>query len=135
MIKEKLMELIMEIPEKFKGITKAHYEYYKAATYEQFVIIISGIAILSILFFLFSLFLVFLTFGLAFYIGHLLGNYAWGFLIIAGFFILFGSLIFIKRKKWIVNPVIGMLEMVFYSDEGVFDKLIQKEEEDEEDEG
>lgn len=123
----------MEIPERFKGITKAHYEYYKAATYEQFVIVISGISILSILFFLFGLFLVFLTFGLAFLIGELLGNYAWGFLIIAGFFFLFGLLIYVKRKQWIVNPVVRMLEMVFYSDDGVFDKLIQKEEEEVED--
>jgi hypothetical protein len=77
---------------------------------------------------------VFLTFGLAFYIGFLLGNYAWGFLILAGFFLLFGILVFIKRSSWIVNPVVSMLEKVFYSDEGVFDKLIQKEEEETSDE-
>lgn len=127
MIKEKLMEMIMEIPEKFKGITKANIEYYKAVTYEQIVIVISGLTILSTLFFFFGLFLVFLTFGLAFYIGSLLGNGAWGFFILAGFFLLFGILIYIKRKKWIVNPVVRMLEMVFYSDQGVFDKLIEKE--------
>ena len=131
MIKEKLIEMIMEIPEKFKGITKANIEYYKAATYEQIVIVISGLTILSTLFFLFGLFLVFLTFGIAFYIGNLLGNYAWGFLILAGFYMLLGILIYIKRKQWIVNPVVRMLEMIFYSDQGVFDKLIQKETEPE----
>lgn len=129
MIKEKILELIMEIPEKFKGITKAHYEYYKAATYEQFVIIISGISILAILFFLFGLFLVFATFGLAFYIGFLLGNYAWGFFIIAGVYLLLGFTVYWKRGAWIVNPVVRVLELVFYSDQGIFDSLIQKEEE------
>lgn len=128
------MELIMEIPEKFKGVTKAQYEYYKAATYEQFVVIISGLSILAILFFLLSLFLVFLTFGLAFYIGSLLGNYAYGFFIIAGFYLLVGILVYINRGSWIVNPIVKMLEKVFYSDEGVFDNLIQKEEEEENDE-
>lgn len=134
MVKEKIMELIMEIPEKFKGVTKAQYEYYKAATYEQFVVIISGLSILAILFFLLSLFLVFLTFGLAFYIGSLLGNYAYGFFIIAGFYLLVGILVYINRGSWIVNPIVKMLEKVFYSDEGVFDNLIQKEEEEENDE-
>jgi len=134
MIKEKIMELLMGIPEKFKGITKAHYEYYKAATYEQFVIIVSGISILAILFFLFGLFLVFLTFGFAFYIGSILGNYAWGFMTLAGFYLLVGILIYIKRGPWIVNPVVRMLELVFYSGSGVFNKLIQKEEDIKEDE-
>ena len=60
MIKEKIMDMILEISEKFKGITQAHYEYYKAATYEQFVVVVSAITIISILFFLFGLFLVLL---------------------------------------------------------------------------
>jgi hypothetical protein len=126
MIKEKIVEIIMEIPERFKGITKAHYEYYKAATYEQFVIVISGISILTILFLLGSLFLVFFTFGLAFYIGFLLGNYAWGFMILAGFYLLTGFIVYRKRGPWIVDPVVRMMELVFYSDSGLFDKLIKR---------
>lgn len=131
MIKEKIIELIMEIPERFKGISKAHYEYYKAATYEQFVIIISGISILSILFLFACLFLVFFTFGIAFYLGFILGNYAWGFLILATFYLLLGILIYIKRGPWIVNPVVKILELIFYSDEGIFDTLIKKHKKDE----
>lgn len=126
MIKEKIVEIIMEIPERFRGIAKAHYEYYKAATFEQFVIIISGISILSILFLIASLFLVFFTFGLAFYIGFLLGNYAWGFMILSGFYLLSGFIIYRKRGPWIVDPVVRMLELVFYSDSGLFDKLIKR---------
>jgi hypothetical protein len=132
MIKEKIIELIMEIPERFKGISKAHYEYYKAATYEQFVIIISGISILSILFLFACLFLVFFTFGIAFYLGFILGNYAWGFLILAAFYLLLGVLIYKKRGPWIVNPVVKILELIFYSDQGIFDKLIKKHKKDEE---
>lgn len=126
MIKEKIMDVILEISEKFKGVTKAHYEYYKAATYEQFVIVISAITILSILFFLFGLFLVFLTFGLAFLIGSLLGNYAYGFLILAAFYMLIGFIIYLKRGPWIVNPVVRILEKVFYSEESVLDGLIKR---------
>jgi hypothetical protein len=129
MIKEKITEILLEISEKFKGITKAHYEYYKAASYEKLSVFISGVSILLILFFLFGLFLVFLTFGLAFYIGSILGNYAWGFLILAGFHLLAGIIIYIYRVVFIINPVIKILEMMFYSEQGVFDKLIQKEEE------
>jgi len=117
----------MEIPEKFKGITKAHFEYYKAATYEQFAVIVSGVSILAILFFLFSLFFVFLTFGIAFYIGSILGNYAWGFLILAVFYLLGGILVYVKRGPLIINPVVKILEMIFYSDQGIFDKLTKKE--------
>jgi len=126
MIKEKVMDLILEISDRFKGITRAHYEYYKAATYEQFVVIISAVTIVSILFFLFGLFLVFLTFGLAFLIGSLLGNYAYGFLILAGFYMLLGILVYYQRGPWIVNPVVRILEKVFYSDESVLDSLIKR---------
>lgn len=126
MIKEKIMDLILEISERFKGITKAHYEYYKAATYEQFVIVVSALTIISILFFLFGLFLVFLTFGLAFLIGSLLGNYAFGFFILAGFYMLLGLLLYFKRGPWIVNPVVRILEKVFYSDESILDGLIKR---------
>lgn len=126
MIKEKIMDLILEISDRLKGITKAHYEYYKAATYEQFVVVISAVTIVSILFFLFGLFLVFLTFGLAFLIGSLLGNYAYGFLILAGFYMLLGILVYYKRGPWIVNPVVRILEKVFYSDESVLDSLIKR---------
>ena len=126
MIKEKIAEIIMEMPERFKGITKAHFEYYKAVTYEQFAIMLSGISILSILFLLGSLFLVFFTFGLAFYIGFLLDNYAWGFFILSGIYLLAGFIVYRKRDTWIVDPVVRILELIFYSDEGLFDNLIKR---------
>jgi hypothetical protein len=126
MIKEKIMDMILEISEKFKGITKAHYEYYKAATYEQFVVVVSALTIISILFFLFGLFLVFLTFGLAFLIGSWLGNYAYGFLSLAALYALIGWLIYYKRGPWIVNPVVRILEKVFYSDKSILDSLIKR---------
>jgi hypothetical protein len=127
MIKEKIMDLLLEISEKFKGITKAHYEYYKAATYEQFVVVVSALSIISILFFLFGLFLVFLTFGLAFLIGFWLGNYAYGFFAMAALYMFLGLLVYNRRGPWIVNSVVRILEKVFYSNESILDSLIKRE--------
>lgn len=58
----------------------------------------------------FSLFTVFfVSVGLAWWIGQLLHNTSIGFFIVAGFYLLIGSIIFIYRDKWIKFPIINTL--------------------------
>ncbi|MFN8290636.1 MAG: phage holin family protein [Chitinophagaceae bacterium] len=50
-----------------------------------------------------------LSIGAAILIGQQTGNAAYGFLIMAGFYILCGLLLFIFRKAWIKDPVRHLL--------------------------
>lgn len=122
-----------DIPGKIKGISIAYTEYYKAITYEKLVIIFSGISILAILFITVNLFLLFVAIGLALYIGKLLGSFALGFVILGFVYLLIGLLFYVMRKKWIISPVVKVLQTIIYSDEGVFDTIVkvEKEESDE----
>ena len=122
--------LTKDIPGKLKGIATAYTEYYKAITYEKLVIIISGISILAILFITINLFLLFLAIGLALYIGELLGNFAIGFVILGAIYLLVGILFYVMRNKWIINPIVKVLQTILYSEEGVFDNIVKVEEEE-----
>ena len=134
MFGEKIHELFTkDIPGKLKGISRAYTEYYKAITYEKLVVILSGISIIAILFIAVNLFLLFIAIGLALYIGKLLGSFALGFVILGTVYLLVGILIYVMRKKWIINPVVKVLQTILYSDEGVFDNLVQVEKEAEDD--
>ncbi|SDG42257.1 hypothetical protein [Epilithonimonas hungarica] len=71
------------------------------------------IAFLSIVLIAFSFFIILFNFGIAFLIGQSLGNVAYGFLIVAGFyFLLMLIVIFLKKKivTSIANQVIEFLK-------------------------
>lgn len=46
-------------------------------------------------------FLLFANFGIAIWLGELMGNAFWGFFVVAGFYLVFGALIQLFLKKWI----------------------------------
>ena len=134
MFGEKIHDLFTkDIPGKLKGITSAYTEYYKAITYEKMVIIISGISIVAILFITVNLFLLFLAIGLALFFGELLNNFALGFVILGVMYLLVGILFYVMRKKWVINPVVKVLQTILYSEDGVFDSIVKVEEEDPDD--
>jgi len=118
---------VKEISDKLKGVSVAYTEYYKALTFEKLVIVLSGISILIILFLAFNLFLLFIAIGLALYIGKLLGSFALGFVILGFAYLSFGLLMYAMRKKWIIGPIISVLQKIMYTDEGVFDKLVEED--------
>jgi len=131
MFENKIHDLFTkDIPRKIKGISNAYTEYYKAITYEKLVVIISGISILAILFITINLFLLFIAIGLALYIGKLFGSFALGFVILGFVYLLIGLLFYIMRKKWIISPVVKVLQTIIYSDEGVFDTIVKVEKEE-----
>ncbi len=46
-----------------------------------------------------------LNIGIAFYVGEVLGGVHYGFFIVAGFYLLLATLIFVFRKEWLKTPV------------------------------
>lgn len=130
MIGEKLQKLFFkDIPESLTGVSSAYKEYYKAVTYEKLVIILSGVSILALLFVVGNLFFLFVAVGLALIIGQWVGSFALGFMILGGVYLLIGIAVYLLRKPLIINPVVKVLQTLLYSEEGVFDKLVNVEEE------
>ena len=122
--------LTKDIPDKIGGVSKAYAEYYKAVTYEKLVIILSGLSILLISFIAVNLFFLFLAIGLALYIGSLLGSFALGFVILGVVYLLAGILIFLMRRKWIINPIVKALQTILYSDDSFFENIVKVEKEE-----
>jgi len=50
-----------------------------------------------------------LNIGIALLIGHWLGAYYWGFLIVAGLYIFIAIIIYKFRNKWLKGPIASML--------------------------
>jgi len=63
--------------------------------------LVSGLTLLVFVFFA----VLILNFGLAFWIGELLGKVYLGFFIVAGFYVLVALLVYIFRDSWIKGPV------------------------------
>jgi len=51
------------------------------------------------------LFLGFVSVGAAIMLGHILGEYYYGFLIVGGFYLIVLLIIYVQRKNWIKEPV------------------------------
>jgi hypothetical protein len=77
--------------------------------------VLSGL-IFSIVKIVMILFLIlFASIGLAVYLGALLGEYYYGFLIVAGIYALVMLIIYVQRKKWIKEPI----------ENGLIDKILK----------
>jgi hypothetical protein len=109
---------LKEIPEHIKQYIKTRIDLLKLSAIEN-LSQAAGWAALGILLFFFGLFgLIFLSISLAFAIGSLLGSYALGFLIVAALFIISGVIIFVMRKKLLLNPIInGIIKAVYHGHE------------------
>jgi len=131
MFGDKIHDLLTkDIPTRLGGISKAYTEYYKALTYEKLVIILSGLSILLISFIAINLFFLFIAIGLALYIGHLLSSFALGFVILGVVYLLIGGLIFLMRRKWIINPIVRALQTILFSDDSFFENIVKVEKEE-----
>jgi len=69
----------------------------------------------------------FLLFALAFFLGEILGANYWGFLIVAGIFLLFALLFFVFRKSLIQNPLVNTLISSLFQKKIVKEKKIGDE--------
>lgn len=75
--------------------------------------------LLSILFLtLGSIVLMASAFGGVLLLGDIIGSYAAGAFIVAGFFLLLGLILFLLRKKLFLNGLVRMFVRMFFEDEG-----------------
>ena len=96
-----------------KDYTTKRLELIKIQVAEKSSLSAGMIAFISIVFIAFSFFIILLNFGIAFLIGQALGNLAYGFLIVAGFYLLIIIIVMILKKtivNYIANQVIEFLK-------------------------
>ena len=74
----------------------------------------------------FVLAFLFASFTLALYLAEVLGNYALGFACVAGIYLLFSIIVFLNKAKYIEKFLVNLFIRKY------FDKVADKEEEDEE---
>jgi len=84
---------------------KTSFELIKLQTVDKVADGVSSLVAWSVVIIALILFFVSLNFGLALWIGALLGNSYLGFFVVAGFYGLAGLVLFIFRNKWIKKPL------------------------------
>ncbi len=103
-IKEEIRESVHPLFDKFEDYTKTSVELVKLKSISKTGDIISIMAFQVLIFGFINLFVLVGSFALALYIGQLLGELYYGFLIVTGFYAVVCGLIYLFRrgiKSWI----------------------------------
>jgi hypothetical protein len=81
------------------------YELVKLKAVDKTSDVVSSVIPYSVVLILVSSFLLFLNLGLALWLGEILGKPFLGFMVIAGFYLLIGLIVFLFMHKWIKKVV------------------------------
>lgn len=112
---EEIKEQISQVEEGVRSYVKNSLDLYRLQSFRSMmkgitmatkVLLIGGVV---------SIALLFLSLGAAFWLGTILGTTAEGFLVVGGFYVLFGIILFLLRNK-IEKPLLKRFSK-FYFDE------------------
>jgi fatty acid desaturase len=93
--------LFESLLERATDYSKTSYELVKLRAVDKTSDVVSSFVPHSIVFVLMASFILFLNLGLAFWLGEVLGEIFYGFLVIAGFYVLSGIVIHFLMHKWL----------------------------------
>lgn len=96
---------IESLLERVADYSKTSYELAKLKTLEKTSDVASTFVPHSIVFVFFASFMLFANFGLAFWLGEMLGNIYYGLFVVAGFYVISGLVIHFFLHKKIKNLV------------------------------
>ena len=84
-------------------------EYLQLLSLEKGTLILGGVLLVLCCLFFFSFMLLCLSFALAYYLGYLLGEMYWGFLIIASIYVILAVILILARNILIINPLMHII--------------------------
>lgn len=84
---------------------KTSFELCKLKVVEKTSGVSSTFASRAIAFFVFSLFVLMASFGVALWLGELLGKAYYGFLVVAGFYVIVGCVLYFFMHGWIKKSI------------------------------
>jgi len=96
---------IESLLERVADYSKTSYELAKLKTLDKTSDVASSLIPHSIVFVLFASFMLFANFGLAFWLGEMLGNTYYGLFVVAGFYVISGLVLHFFFHKKIKNLV------------------------------
>ena len=88
---------------------RSSFELIRLQSIEKISDLISSFACIVLIVLLVTLFGLFLNIGLALYLGKILGETYFGFLVVAGIYLLFAILFFVFRKQLILSPLTDLV--------------------------
>lgn len=92
-----------------KKYTEDSLELYKLQAIDRTAVILSSIASRSALALIVVLFTLFINVGISLYLGTLLGALYLGFLVLSGFYVIIGVIVFFFKKEMIEKPIANLV--------------------------
>lgn len=107
------LESIEQLYEEGKKLFKLEADYLRLELVEKMTILISTLILILILLILGMVALFYLSFTLAYKLEQILGSLTWSYAIISGFILLLMLIVFMFRRKLIINPLTRFLSGLF----------------------
>ncbi len=111
-------ENLSELVGYYKQYIQLRLKKTKISISEKFIEAISGLAFGIVFWLIFLIVLIFLGFAFAYWYGEKFDNYALGFVITAGLYLLLGVVFFLLKKPLILDPLARKLSDVLEIDDG-----------------
>ena len=102
-------ETIKTLIDKSKDYLETRIELTKLKTIDKSADVLSTVVVTVSMLFVSFLLILFISLAVALYLGKMLGEYYYGFFIMAGFYAIVLLVIYLKREKWIKTPIANEL--------------------------
>ncbi|WP_374549976.1 hypothetical protein [Flavobacterium sp.] len=96
------IELLYDRAEKY---TSTSVKLLKLNAVDKTSDLVASLSLVTALIAILAIFSLFINIAISLYLGKILNDYALSFLIVSGFYLFIGILVFIFREKWIKIPI------------------------------
>lgn len=100
-----------------KSYLELQKQYLMMDTAEKLIVLLSTVAIAVLCLTLGAMALFFMLFALAAWIGQLAGSTVAGFLVMGAILLILMAIVYLGRKKWIIQPLSRLVVGLFIQDE------------------
>ena len=121
---EKTFAKVEEMAEHVKEYVNNHINSAKISVAEKTSGILANIIAVTIVFTVFLFFIIFSSVALAYAFAKLTGEYYWGFLIVAGIYLLIGVLVWPLKEKLLRMPIMNSILHQLFKDEEEADEKV-----------
>ena len=121
---EKTFAKVEEMADHVKEYVNNHINSVKISVAEKTSGILANIIAVAIVLTVFLFFIIFSSVALAYAFAKLTGEYYWGFLIVAGIYLLIGVLVWALKEKLLRMPIMNSILHQLFKDEEEADEKV-----------
>ena len=111
---ENISDNLREIYDEVRNIADTRIDLFKLDMVEKLSKLIYLILLVLVILIIVSIILIFLSLTAAVFLGNLFGSASVGYMIITGFYILLFLIFLAYRKRWLLNPILRQITVVFF---------------------